>query len=278
MPVHAEQRPSGPSDMVSVYLASGRTFEAALDAKTDAARLWLRFGRGGAEVLRPIRWDRVVRAKVAGKTLSGADLHRLVVQIRQDTPVQPIVSATSKNIVMVGSPKATWSEPNHAAKEARQRKTPRVVSLAIDATAANWDDDVEVDGLLVHVYPLDAEGETVSVHGTLQVNLKAEKNGVGRPRPRFVEAGYWSQRVRPDDFGSRGAVYRLQFQGIHPEFDASVASLGAVHARLAVPGQGTFEATAAMVQIRPYSVVRDHRWQTTGRRFFADERTGDGRR
>ena len=60
---------------ISVRLASGRTFTAALDARTDATQLWLRFQQAGAEVLRPIEWDRVASAEVAGQKLSGDELH-----------------------------------------------------------------------------------------------------------------------------------------------------------------------------------------------------------
>jgi hypothetical protein len=58
---------------------------------------------------------------------------------------------------------------------------------------------------------------------------------------------------------------------------------GAVHACLAVSGQGTFEATDDMAIIRPWSTVREHLQQVTrhgyfpGYRYFPDERTDDGR-
>ncbi len=292
--------PVASENAISVYLASGRTFTAALDARTDPVQLWLRFEQAGATLLRPIRWDRVIWAEVAGEKLSGRQLRRLIEQLRQEIPAQPVLPSARTNIVMIGA-----SEVGHASEKGTvpicakhppgrsgghrpkvgrglspfppSADTSRVVSLAIDAGVANWDENVEADGLLVHVYPLGTDGALVPVHGTLEVDLKAEQNGSNRLHQPFVDAGHWSQQVRPADFGPMGAVYRLRFQSIHPEFEHWLESRGAVHACLTVPGQGTYEATAAMVRIRPYSTVRNHLQQTTGHRFFPDERTGDGR-
>ena len=149
-----------------------------------------------------------------------------------------------------------------------------VRSLAVDAWVANWDDDVEVDGLVVQVIPQDDYGSMVPVRGVLEVNLLGERRGALKHRQSFVGLGRWTRRVRHDDFGPSGAVYRLPFQAVHPEFDLSKEPYGAVHVRLTVPGHGVFDATADMVRIRPYGTVRDHLQQATGERFFRTERTG----
>jgi len=72
---------------ITVDLLSGRTFTALIDPKTDAEQLWLRWERGTAVLQRPIHWDRVVRAKVAGEEVTGKELQQIVVTIRQDMPV-----------------------------------------------------------------------------------------------------------------------------------------------------------------------------------------------
>jgi len=161
---------------------------------------------------------------------------------------------------------------------ARPPETPRVHWLAVEAAVANWDGDVEADGLLVHVYPLDDTGGVVPARGTLQFELIGQRDDVFGPPQPFTTLGQWSYQVRAEDFGPRGAIYRLPFQGVHPEFDLTVAPYGALHARLSVPGQGTFETTESLLRIRPYSAVRDELQLSTGRRFFPQERTGDGRR
>ena len=74
------------------------------------------------------------------------------------------------------------------------------------------------------------------------------------------------------DFDPSGAVYRLAFQAVHPDFQFDLDPHGLVHARLSVPGDGAFEASQALVRIRAYSSVRDHVQQTTGSRFLPVER------
>ena len=149
--------------------------------------------------------------------------------------------------------------------------------MSIDADVGRWSDTVEADGLVVHVYPMDAQGAVVPAWGTLEVDLTGWQFGITRPSQPFFSLGRWTQEVRPEDFGPQGAVYRLPFQSVQPEFDTNVAPLGAVHARLNVPGQGTFDATRSSVRIRPSSPVRDMLQMTTGQRFFPQERTGGAR-
>jgi len=76
--------------------------------------------------------------------------------------------------------------------------------------------------------------------------------------------------------GPSGAVYRLPFQAVHPEFDTDWAAHGLVHVRLTVPGHGVFEASQEVVRIRAFSPIRDELEMSTGRRFFPIERTGRG--
>lgn len=271
--VGQEQREA---ESISVELTSGRIFAGELDARTDASQLWLRSERGSAVLRRPIQWDRVVQVRVAGQDLSGEELRQIVETVKPDSAGGKEQAAKQNKIVIKGSaPSGGFLSVTRPAR----RKAPRVRSLAIYATAANWDADVEVDGLLVHVYPLDGTGGVVPARGTLQFNLTAQReNTAFRRWQPFTTLGRWSRRVRVEDFGPDGAVYRLPFQGVHPEFDLTVAPRGAVHARLSVPGQGTFETTESMVRIRPYSSVRDELQLSTGRRFFPEERTGRGRR
>ena len=111
------------------------------------------------------------------------------------------------------------------------------------------------------------------MRGTLDVDLIAEHAGVVRLPDPFSRIGHWSQKVRPEDFGPYGAVYRLPFQDVNPEFSNHLGPHGAIHAILSVPGQDTFEATND-ARIRPYSLMRDRLLQTTGHRFFSEETIG----
>ncbi len=149
----------------------------------------------------------------------------------------------------------------------------RVQWLDIEARPARWDNYVDIDGMSICIAPKDAYGRIIPVRGTLDVDLIAEHAGVVRPPYPFSRIAHWSQAVRVEDFGPYGAVYKLPFQDVNPEFDNHLGPHGAIHATLSVPGQDTFEATAD-ARIRPYSLIRDRLLQTTGRRFFPEETIG----
>ncbi len=263
---------------ITFHLASGRTFAAALDARTDATQLWLRFERPGAEILRPIGWDCVASAELAGQQISGQQFRRAVERLRQEIPAQAVEPIAGTDFVLVGSPQVEPSPGSHAAAGvSRSDELPRVTSLVVDAAAGRWDENCDTDGIVVHVYPLAADGTVVPVRGTLNVDLTVQRNDRYRLCEPFVNAGHWAEPVQPADFGPMGAVYRLRFLSVDPEFNHWVAELGAVHATLAIPGQGTFEGTADMTYVRPYSAVRNRLEQSTGHRYFPNERTDDGR-
>jgi len=85
-------RPLAEPAGVVVRVASGRTFKAALDRRTDTERLWLRFGEGRIEILRPVDWACVVSVTAAGQELSGVEFRQVVEQVRKEIPVQPCLT------------------------------------------------------------------------------------------------------------------------------------------------------------------------------------------
>jgi len=264
--------PDRPGEIsVRVELASGRQFVGQIDPQTDDQHLYLRTVQGPMILVRPIQWTRILRAHVAGETVTGLQLRSVVDAVRKEHPnlfAAALPQSTSRASVASPASPAPASEPPRAIR-----------SLAVEAWTANWDADVEDDGLVVSVCPLDDEGRIASVDGTLEVELVTSGPGIAPDPASFVQLGRWVRHVRPGDFvpgGSAldGARYRLEYQAIHPEFDQRVVARGLVHARLSVPGQGAFEATAAMVRIRPYSAPRDWLEQATGRRFLPNERVG----
>ena len=280
-PTNAAQAPTDAAQAgpITVEVAGGRVLTGQLDMRTDAAHLWLRWERPGVIVLRPIEWDGVLRTRLAGHDLDGERFRQIVVAVRQTLPPPP--SPEKRTVLtLVGkepSPQEVDNSPaaGRISPSAYHREPSSPVrSLAIDAALANWDATVEADGLVVRIAPLDGEGRMVPVAGTLEVDLTGWRQ-VATPLPQpFLELGRWTRTVSPDDFGGQGAVYRLPFGAIHPEFGTTIAPRGAVHARLSVPGEGTFEATASDVRIRPFSAVRDRWQQVSGSRFFPQERTG----
>jgi hypothetical protein len=147
----------------------------------------------------------------------------------------------------------------------------RVRSIRIEAVAANWDADVELDGLELRVIPVTADGGVLSVEGMLSVQLIGQN--YGRHGPAYPKIGRWNRRVRIADYDDfRGALYRLPFQTVNPEFDLNFGWSGVVHARLSVSGHGNFEASRD-VRVRTASSLRDQLQLRTQRRFFPSERT-----
>jgi hypothetical protein len=261
-----------PDGAIEITLTDGRVLQAELDVKSTADELWLHWRRPNIALARPFAWSQIDRAIVAGQSLSGAEFRTLVGQVRAELPLP----AAPQRWVMQGRDDEVEEVAYRTSRE--PASPPRVAWIEIDVRAANWDGDVAADGLFVRVYPYDAQGELVPVAGTLEVALFGERTGVVRMQQPFARLGQWTHVVRLEDVGPRGTGIRLPFQGVHPEFDSPLLPHGLVHARLSVPGQGTFEASDAMVRIRPYSAVRDRLQMQTGRRFFPGELTGDGRR
>jgi len=261
--------------MVTVDVASGRSFAGEVDSRTNEAQLWLCRRLGSGFLRRPIDWDRIVRVQLAGESFSSDEFQQAARAVSQMFAEQEGTEGGASKIVI--GPSKGRSDPQLASAAAARRPRRVVQSLAIDVRLGEWDNDVDADGLLLEVYPLDAAGDVVPVNGALDVNLRSERTGVVKRRRPFHRLGRWTKRVRATDFGPRGATYRLPFQAVHPEFDLEWAAYGAVHVRLSVPGQGVFERTESMVRVRPYSAVRDQLEQATGRRFFKQERTSRGR-
>jgi hypothetical protein len=269
--------------MVTVELVSGHAITAQLDGRTDASRLWLRNGGATQYILRSIEWDQVIQVRVGAKTISREEFLATVASMRPETP-GGAEKTSPRRIVLRGRPRETAADDAIPASTSRlttfgetgpaQRSVSRLQSLAIEARMANWDADPEADGLIVDVYPLDAEGRVVPVRGSLEVNLTGWRKSGSRSSRPLAQIGRWAQRVDPSDFDAGVAHYKLAFQAVHPEFDLDWASHGEVHARLGVPGHGAFEAMAGSVRIRSYSPIRDQLQHVSGRRFFPFEHTG----
>jgi len=272
------------NNLITVDVSSGRTFTAALDPLTDRGTLWLRWTRGSASIRQPISWDRVVRVHIGDKTLAGVDFAKTIKTPQPNDNGRRSGLQQSQSAPGVGANlERTRKSTPSGSETTTSRASPggghdpgRIRSLAIDAQVANWNSTVEMDGLVIDLRPLDAEGALAPARGTLEVSLIGSRATTSRPGRAFSEIGRWTQRVEVADFHGGGATYRFAFQQAHPEFDPALSPSGAVHVRLSVPGQGVFEATTAAVRIRPHHPIRDQFQQSTGQRFFPQERVAVG--
>jgi hypothetical protein len=262
---------SSEGEELRISVASGREFSGYVDARTDNDRLWLRSEGTAIDVVRPINWQRITGAQLGGRQMSVAELRQMVDQLKSSSDLEErrLQSVDEDNVAVRDT--GDRSQQTHAeqAQIAAVSASP-IRSVDFDAQIANWDGDVEPDGLLIHLFPLDGNGNMTPVSGTLWVEFIARWRG---------QVGHWSRLIRAADLTTRGVIVKLPFQAIHPSFDDGVDTYGLVHLRLTVPGHGVFEDSYDGVRTRPvFTPSRNALLPSTTGRFFPEERTGRGKR
>ena len=274
--------PESHADHLYVTVTSGRTFAGDVSARTGEDRLWLRMTSGGVELLRPVDWRRIVGGRHEGRELDSQQIREVAFSLRS---VQPESAPSFSDETPPDQSSAEGAVVGASlAEQARGALgfASRIRTVEFDAYLANWDADVEADGLIVHVLPLDEYGGPVVAEGTIDVTLLAfqrrDLDQAVRSRGESIERiGQWTRRLDAESIGPHGAVFKLPYQAIHPEFDTVQAPLGIVNLRLAAPGHGVFEDSLDDVRIRRYSAVRDSLQRHEGRRFHPVEQTNRGR-
>jgi hypothetical protein len=154
-----------------------------------------------------------------------------------------------------------------------------VASVTFDARLANWDGDVETDGLILDVLPISEDGYLLPARGMVEVELLAPQHRMFHHAPlsggdTLERVERWTQTVALEDFTASGARLKLPFGAVHPEFDWDWTPVGLVHVRLIIPGDGIFEDSLDGLRIRPYAPNRDRYEMNRGRRFAPTERVG----
>lgn len=264
-----QEQPTGSPKLLTVELASGRKFTGHVDLKTSDQHLVLRFTRGSASLKRPIEWKRIVSAAVDGQPIA-ADMLR----------------ATAEGMKSQ-EPETRSQAPEIREGEARECEAPAepelptktVASVTFDARLANWDGDVETDGLILDILPMSEDGYLHPARGTVEVELFAPQHRVFHHAPlsggdTLERVERWTQTIGVEDFTTSGARLKLPFGAVHPEFDWDWTPVGLVHVRLVVPGDGVFEDSLDGLRIRPYAPNRDRYEMNRGRRFVPTERVG----
>jgi hypothetical protein len=259
---------------IVVALQSGRKFAGEIDPASSAEQLVLKTTTGGITVQRPIQWKRIVEATVDGKRVEVAGL-RLGLGGR-GSGVGPRGTLLRK-IELRGAVVPASTEVDVAAEEVRAQ----VTMVNFDPYIANWDADVETDGLMIDIVPLDGEGFLIPCNGTLTVELFGQQRRTldlapqsGGATLELVER--WTREISAEDFGPNGVRLKLPFGAIHPELrpDWLAWWYGLVHVRLAIPGQGVFEGSRDGIRMRPFAPNRDRLEMRTGERFLPTETLG----
>lgn len=275
-PILPSELPAG--DAITVWLTSGRTFTASVDAKSNDQQLVLRFGEGDVTIRRPIDWQRITKAEQNEQPLAIDDLKALA----KKAASEPVAEQPAEPRPAPPAYQGVFAEPKpQAVMGMALAPSEPIRTLAADAFVANWDRDVENDGLVVQLYPLDRGRQITPVNGTLEVELFAPelRRFHEAPHSRGVtmeQIGRWSAGVNSSEITNRGYTFELPFQAVHPQFSDRTLPSGIVHVKLSVPGEGVFETTLDLVRIRPWSPLRDGMYRNTGRRFLPTEQTGRG--
>ena len=248
--------PARGAEPLRLTLRDGRAWTGFVDARSNDEQLWLRVERPGLTLWRPVAW-----ASIASLT-------------QRDQPVE--ISAVRMALARWTSPSPPRVARPVGAAPRPVTVSPQVTHVAIDAQTANWDADVEQDGIVVDVQPLSADAELVPLAGSVEIELI----GAGPPTTTrlvtFPRLGRWVEPLAQTGIASRGYRFRLPYDRAGPEFDRTLGNAAVVHVRLVAPGHGTFETSTSLSQLRPFAPLRDALEQQTLRRFFPTERTGQG--
>lgn len=261
LPAEAAEQP------LSVRLTSGRELTGVVDARSNDERLVLRSSKAGATLRRTIPWSQLTGASIGEKPVEAARLKETLLATRSELAL-PAASAT------IAAEASDSSLPPAAALA-----PPRVTAVTFDARLANWDGDVETDGIVVDVFPLDEVGAAAAARGTVEVELFAPQRRIFHHAPlsggdTLERVERWTRTIEPEDLAASGFRLRLPFGAVHPEFDWDWIGVGLVHVRLVVPGDGVFEDSLDGLRIKPYAPLRDRLEMNTGRRFVPTERLG----
>ena len=250
--------PSGAAEVFEVELFDGRRMNGQWVERGDKQHFWLLSSAAGIEICSGFRCSDVRSTKP----------HDMMSRMPQFPGIDERQHA--------GRTRHDLELPPPPPGERRPGLRSRIKSLHVEARLAQWDDDVQSDGLQIHVFPLDARGALAAVNGEIEFRLLGEiepHSGGNHDRltPKFRELERSTSLVRLADFANGAAVYNLPFSQLHPDFNLDVASSAIVHARLGVPGQGAFESFDAQVELRDFSRIGDQLQLHSPQRFFPIE-------
>jgi len=269
------------AEPVTVGVRSGRRFTAEIDLRSNADKLWLRFSKETSSILRPIEWSSITEIRRGEETLSIEQVRTDAIAANAALPPKPKMPLAKRAVE--GGPSRgsfqTWNIRPTSAEEPVEPRQP-VRSISFDAYLANWDADVEADGLYLSLSALDGTGFTTPVDGTLEVELIGDRRPPLTRGNAFPVLGRWSRQVTAAEMENSGGYYRtrLEFQALDPEYNLWINTHSLVHVRFSVPGDGAFEASVDGVRMRGFTPVRDRAQAAFGTRFLPSERTGRGHR
>jgi hypothetical protein len=248
------------AETVQVMTMRGRTLAGEVDARTDDNRLWLRQQRGEAVLTSSVSWADIAAAKLGDNAVDADYLRQqrrelMTSASRWSAAIEPVVAG-------------------EVAPSSLGRRTRHVRSLEIvSACLANFDRDVEPDGLTVSIAALDHDGAPMAVRGNLTARLYGELRPGSVRDVTFGTLDEWTQRVTAVDFASGVATYEFKFRRTAPEWQFDLLPDTLVEVSLLAFGEGLFSASEPVV-IRAFNPLRDNQQLLLKSRFLPREHHG----
>lgn len=254
-------------ERVEVATLSGRVLRGVVDARTDAARLWVRQEEGGVVLAASTAWDDVVQATLDGQPVAADSLRSRAgdsassgPQSLADVEVLPPPSSTPVGI--------TSTYRGTMVARARVRSV-EIVNVCL----VNLDRYVEPDGLQVSIAAIGDDGNPIAVRGSLIVRLTGELQRASVTAAEFGELERWSQPVAEADFVDGVATYNFRFRHTGPEWQFDLMPDAVLGVQLGAHGQGDY-AAATPVVLRQFDPLRNHLQLLYGTRFMPRELHG----
>jgi len=274
--------PAGADDSaIAVTLKSGRSFAGEIDPTSSGEQLVLKAATGDITVRRPIGWERIVEATVDGKRVDVVTLRQRLGSRGSEVGGREAGVGSRGTLLRKIELRGDVTAASTQVDAAAQYIPARVTMVNFDPYIANWDADVETDGVIIDIVPLDGDGFLIPSSGTLTVELFGQQRRTFDLAPQSGGATLelierWTREISAEDFGPNGVRLKLPFGAIHPELrpDWLAWWYGLVHVRLAIPGQGVFEGSRDGVRMLPFSPNRDRLEMKTGERFLPTETLG----
>ncbi len=250
---------AGGGATVEIQARDGRTLTGVVDDRTDGDRLWLRREESGIILASSVAWDEIDAVDLDGASLSVDEL------ANQATHLATAEAAWYAEVVQQELPYHALVTP--ATGRFSHGRASRVRSVQIVAAClANFDRDMEPDGLQIALVALDERGAPVSVRGNFTAQLVGERRPALAPHRTFGMLERWSETVRPIDFIDGVATFELPFRRTAPEWEFELTPDALVNVTLGVYGEGNFAASAP-VMLREFNPLRDHLQLEQGTRF-----------
>jgi hypothetical protein len=248
---------------VEVVTSRGQTLAGEVDARTDDNRLWVRQQRGDVVLTTSLSWADIASARVDNEAV---DVDEVRQRPELATPAPRWQAAVEPAAVEVA---AASGVPTTLIKPQRRVRSVEIVSACL----ANFDRDVEPDGLAVSITALDDAGIPMPVRGNLTARLYGELRPGSVREVAFGTLDQWTQPVGTDDFDSGLATYELRFRRTAPEWQFDLLPDAVVEVSLLAFGEGQFAASAPLI-IRAFNPLRDNQQLLLKSRFLPGEHRG----